>query len=97
MMVGASTDDIVIWGRYLFLCYPFLSGVMSCGTVETKLGHGEGIFARDFGEEQVCGKGYREQRNRHGLCHGSYLLLIIGGRTNKSNSSCMHMESWEIN
>lgn len=22
---------------------------MSCGTVETKLGHGEGIFARDFG------------------------------------------------
>jgi len=22
-------------------------------TVETKLGHGEGIFARDFGEEQA--------------------------------------------
>jgi len=30
---------------------------MSCGgTVETKLGHGEGIFARDFGEEQASGK-----------------------------------------
>jgi hypothetical protein len=56
---------------------------VSCGTVETSYETEGNILQEIFfgeGEEFACRKRYREQRNGHGLCHGSYLLLIIGGR-----------------
>lgn len=74
---------IVIWGpgRYLFLFSLSLGGC-ELGHGRDKLGDGEvNICKRFFCEGGVCRKRYREQRNRHGLCHGSYLLLIIGART----------------